>query len=632
MAIADEKSQRRHRDFPLLYDRSGLLRCMMHQAPERTLFFRLSTLQPLRPGRVNRALDIQPWQVLERYGFDEAERQPAFANLDPVTFAERIVFTSKKMLRKDRTHARIVWLRDSRGEWRQMAVIAENRAEKHLVMHQFADLVREIGCDAFMEVGEMWTGEAEKFWTQHSPDLEKYTGRGEALVVQLATRDGLERSYSTPFSRGKDGGIKLGETDQVDLVRTYHLTPIRLVWADQRRSSEGSRVKVAVWEPDALELCPCGGDQPFGVCCKPELASADLGNIEIRALLQSGQIAEAEKIARARVARYAIWIRQHTALSINADRDFAQHLIPVDAHALEHELNQLEDCILAGGNTDLMLFTYRRLQEILGVPALARRMVSLAARWLIRTGSLEEGLLELDGLGEITRCRDWLALTLAAQHGGYTDEHQTVLLEKAVEAALESIERSLALRTLAYHHLFSSRPRASLDAISALMSDPKADEQILHSVKALRWHISNKRDDLDDALIGMHHAQSPADRIRYMSWLMDRNHISEALELASPLLEEKNKTAMLLATECYLRQSNPVSASELFDKIDVAELSTQEFVLGHAHVQALLVLDGNREDLRPRALRDLEFLREGNAETMPAIVSLLGALRGQGPR
>jgi hypothetical protein len=233
MALSDESCQKRHRDFPLLYDRSGLLRCMMHQATERTLFFRLSTLQRLKPARVNRALDIQPWQVLERYGFDEAERQPAFADLDPVTFAERVLFTSRKMLRKDRTHARIVWLRDSGGEWRQMTVIAENRAEKHLVMHQFADLVREVGCDAFIEVGEMWTGEAERFRTQISPDLEKYPGRGEALVVQLATRDGLERSYSTPFSRGKDGGIKLGDTDQLDIVRTYHLTPIRRVWADQ---------------------------------------------------------------------------------------------------------------------------------------------------------------------------------------------------------------------------------------------------------------------------------------------------------------------------------------------------------------------------------------------------------------
>jgi hypothetical protein len=387
-------------------------------------------------------------------------------------------------------------------------------------------------------------------------------------------------------------------------------------------------MRVAVWEPDTLELCPCGSDQAFGICCKPQLEdSTNLGNIDIRVLLQSAQTAKAEKIARARVARYAIWIRQHTARSINADRDFAQHLIPVDAHALEHELNLLEECVLAGGNTESMLFTYRRLQEILGVPALARRMVSFAARWLIRTGSLEEGLLELDSLGEITRCRDWLALTLAAQHGGYTDEQQTELFEKAVDAALESIERSLALRTLAYHHLFSNRPLASLEAISKLMSDPKADEQVLHGVKALRWYVTNKKEDLGDALIGMKHAQSPEDRIRYISWLMDRNLVSDALELAFPLLSEENKIAMLLATECLLRQSNSVSASQLFEKIDVATLMTRELILGHAHVQALLVLDGNRDDLRQRAIRDLEVLREGNPETVPAIASLLDALR-----
>jgi hypothetical protein len=110
-------------------------------------------------------------------------------------------------------------------------------------------------------------------------------------------------------------------------------------------------------------------------------------------------------------------------------------------------------------------------------------MVSFAARWLIRNGNLEEGLLQLDGLGEITRSRDWLALNLAAEHGGYSDKQQTELLEKAVEAALESVERSLALRTLAYHHFFSRRPLASLNGISTLISDPKAGEQTwLHAM------------------------------------------------------------------------------------------------------------------------------------------------------
>src|SRR6185437_4357113 len=232
----------------------------------------------------------------------------------------------------------------------------------------------------FIEVGEMWTAPADSFQGQHNPNLENYPRRGETLAVQLATRDGLERSYSTPFTRGKNGGIKLGETERLDWFRTNHLAPIRRVWTRQRTLPQGSADRVLVWQPDALEFCPCGGEKQFGICCKRHLEEARASDdFSVRALLHSGQVEMAEKIARARVARYAIWIRQHTALSINADRQFAEQIIPIDAHALEHEINLLEECISAAGHADAMFFTYRRLQEILGVPALARRVVSFAA-------------------------------------------------------------------------------------------------------------------------------------------------------------------------------------------------------------------------------------------------------------
>src|SRR5271156_6501701 len=81
---------------------------------------------------------------------------------------------------------------------------------------------------------------------------------------------------------------------------------------------------------------------------------------DVRALLESGQLEKAERIARARVAKYAIWIRQHTALSINADRQFAEMITPIDAHALEHELDLLAESVSASGHAEAMLFTYRR--------------------------------------------------------------------------------------------------------------------------------------------------------------------------------------------------------------------------------------------------------------------------------
>jgi hypothetical protein len=630
MASYDRNSHHVHRDFPLLYDRSGRLHCMFHHTTGRSNFFRLSTLNPLTPGRVDRPLNVDPWQVLERYGFDEPERRQAFEEMDPVAMAERIVYTSKKMLRKDRTHARIVWLRDGLGDWRQISVIAESRAEKHLVMHQLSDLVRDAGCDAFIEVGEMWTAQADSLVGQLNQNLENHPGRGEALAVQLATRDGLERSYSTPFTRGPGGGIKFGEIDQLARFRTNHLAPIRRVWSEHNKPAQDSGVRTVVWQPDVLELCPCGGDKSFGACCKQLLDGTDKENeVDVRTFLRDGQIERAEKIARSRVARYAIWIRQHTARSINADRYYAEWLTPVDAHAIEHEVNLLEEVVSAAGHAEEMLYTYRRLQEIVGVPALARRMVSLAARWLIRAGRTEEGLLELDSLGEISRCKEWLALTLAVEYGEYPDGEQTQLLEKAVEAALESDERALAYRNLAYHHFFANRPRASLETISEYLADATANQDAGQSLKTLRWQITREDSDFDEALAAMKTTEGETELLRYASWLINADHVSEALDLMTPLLEQNLVDAMLLATECHLRMSDPSSASALFGKIETSSLVVPELVHGYAHVQALLVLDGNRNDLRLQAVRDLEALPKDKPGAKEVIGALLHALSAQ---
>jgi hypothetical protein len=86
---------------------------------------------------------------------------------------------------------------------------------------------------------------------------------------------------------------------------------------------------------------------------------------------------------------------------------------------------------------------------------------------------------------------------------------------------------------------------------------------------------------------------------------------------------------MLLATECHLRMSDPSSASALFGKIETSSLVVPELVHGYAHVQALLVLDGNRNDLRLQAVRDLEALPKDKPGAKEVIGALLHALSAQ---
>jgi hypothetical protein len=193
----------------------------------------------------------------------------------------------------------------------------------------------------------------------------------------------------------------------------------------------------------------------------------------------------------------------------------------------------------------------------------------------------------------------------------------------------ESDERTLAYRNLAYHHFFANRPRASLETISAYLADATANQDAGQSLKALRWHVTREDSDFDEALAAMRATGGEGEILRYASWLMNADHVSEALDLMTPFLEGNIVDAMLLATECHLRMSDPSSASELFGKIEASSLVVPQLVHGYAHVQALLVLDGHRNDLRVQAIRDLEALPKEKAGAKEVIEDLLHALSVQ---
>jgi len=151
-----------------------------------------------------------------------------------------------------------------------------------------------------VEVGEMWTASIPIEWLPGFKGAEHARDRGELLSVVVVTREGLIRQYTTPFTRGPFGGLKLGDTEEMKGFHPNYLTPVFRVWQRQQFYKTQDGRDSMVWEPDLLAPCPCGGSKRFGECCKSSLPSADRGHVQDRVLqaISAGDPDLAESIAR----------------------------------------------------------------------------------------------------------------------------------------------------------------------------------------------------------------------------------------------------------------------------------------------------------------------------------------------
>lgn len=272
-----------HTHFRSSYHPAGTLACMALGVENRTHSFELSTGQHLEPVNVIATIASEPKIAAKRYGFGKTDQIAKWQEVDPLLVAERVLHNAKRMLRKDKVILRIVFIRDGQGNWHAAILNASNRTEKHLLMRIVARFIESVGGDAIIDVSEVWTLQLKDAAPRLDLDcIQDAPGRGEALQVLVATREGVLRAYDTPFTRGPFGGIKLGETLQLEKHLPFYLEPVFAVWRRQGivRLPDGKEVR-RLWEPDPLDTCFCGGPRRFADCCKRLLdttvnASADI--------------------------------------------------------------------------------------------------------------------------------------------------------------------------------------------------------------------------------------------------------------------------------------------------------------------------------------------------------------------
>ena len=227
-------AETRHLHFRSTHDRTRSLRCMAAGVEQRIHRFELATSEQLL--EVNRQTKpIDPAVVLARYQFQKEGVNANWHSADPLLAAEKILYIAKRMLVRDKAHRRILFIRDGKANWRIVGIDANNRAEKNLLMQMAARFVERIGSDALIDVGEAWVMSPEAAKKLASPDeIQRVPGRKELLQVSVVSRDGLIRTYLTPFRRGPFGGIRLGDTQEsADIRNCYYLEPVFAVWRTQ---------------------------------------------------------------------------------------------------------------------------------------------------------------------------------------------------------------------------------------------------------------------------------------------------------------------------------------------------------------------------------------------------------------
>jgi len=608
-----------HPDFRSTHHRTGTLECMAAGPEKRTEVFKFSTGEEL--GSAETTVSYQHFELMgaaERYGLDDTNQVTAWEKLDPIRFADKVLYIAKRMLSRDKYHQRMMFIRDGKGEWHIKVLLAKDRTEKHFLMRSVAQFVESKSCDAIIEVGEAWIAPAKSVPDLDASKIADAKGRREVLLVTVITRDGILRSYMTPFTRGPLGGIKFEDTNQSDdKFAFYYFEPIFDVWRRQRsiRLPDG-RERFRVWEPDSLDICFCGGPKRFGECCRGQLP-LKASPREIRNMLKepcnADEFQRAENLARAALAQYVIWVKQHTAVTMHVAEDLYQQLVNIDVLALESHVDMLEECLEANNHGEMFVPQLRHLATTIGVPKLSMRLVALAGRWLMKNGKIEEAILELDSLGDlenidVTKLEDTLALLMIADICDLSIERKEQMLRRALDVAASEEETWQVKLELVKHMWGLGKGGEALIMLDSVIeeSSKSGGSGELYEALLLRWRITKTDKDFQ-AFNAAIESDSRVSRRRYAAALIDEGLYLEAEKL---LLDEINKgdlVAKLLGVDARLRGGSIDSARDLFLTIEQDQIE-QQLRYFHAVIAAQLALCCNDEKIRRLAVKSIHNL------------------------
>lgn len=120
--------------------------------------------------------------------------------------------------------------------------------------------------------------------------------------------------------------------------------------------------------------------------------------------------------------------------------------------------------------------------------------------------------------------------------------------------------------------------------------------------------------------------ESEEDRLANAAFLISHGKQEAGLDLLEPLLKEKNVIAVLLVVECEISCDKCTSAAERLLSSETYAQGDIDVRSGFAFLQARLVLECKREDLRQSAITRLQDVL--SVKPNPALAELLESLQG----
>jgi hypothetical protein len=561
-----------HSDFRSAYHLTDTLECMAMGHEVRTQRIKLATGQhyevvtesaPISNDDLNNAPG--------RYKLNRDHYATAWQSSDPIIIAEDILARAKQILQVDKYHSRMMFIRGGDGNWHQTVLNATDRTEKHILMRVAASFVERVGADVLIEVSESWMLPSIAFHELEVHEVQNAPSRMEVLQVLIVTREGIRRTYITPFVREVSGEIKLKDTEILDGTKSLHyLAPVFEVWKRQwtRTLADGRRMR-RVWEPDSLDSCFCGSTKRFIECCKPMMVrvrASDSIKEDIQTALENGDISSAEQLARASLAQYVIWIRQHTAPTRTVAEPLHRELVDIDVLALQGHLTLLAETLSANKHSDLFVPTLERLTAIVGVPEISVRLVTLAAESLAEAGDISGAAAKLKARGKLDQVNDAMTLQLATKLIELPQDEIERLLRRAIHVACCEFDRLSSRLELTKHLIRYGDTESALREVDLTIADTSADaanRSMFAEALSLRWKITQEDEDFRKAKTVLQSLDLKQHWEALARLLIDHGDYDEALDVLAKGLEVGDEIAHLLAVDVHLRLGQTALARNL---------------------------------------------------------------------
>ncbi|HLA09562.1 MAG TPA: hypothetical protein VJ023_03030 [Pyrinomonadaceae bacterium] len=621
-----------HPDFRSTYHLTGTLECMSIGREVRTQRIKLASGQPYEV--VTKSTHVSENDLKnapKKYKLEKKHHAVLWQSSDPIIVAENILARAKQILKTDKYHSRIMFIRDGNGDWHQTVVNAADRTEKHILMRVAASFVERVGADVLIEVSESWMLPSAASRELDDYEIQDAPSRIEVLQVLVVSREGIRRNYVTRFVREASDEIKFEETEKMDATSLHYLAPVFEVWKRQwtRTLDDGSRVR-RVWEPDPLDACFCGGTRRFIECCKPmmeRVRASDSIHEDVQKALLNGDSSTAEQLARASLAQYIIWIRQHTAPTRTVAEPFHRYMVGIDVLALQAHVRLLEETLRANKNFDLFIPVLERLSETVSVPELSVRLVTIAAEALAELGDIAGAKNKLMGLGKLAQVNDARTLQLATKLFNFPPDEVARLLRQAVKVSCCEFDTLSSRLDLARHLLGCGDTESARREVDLAIADASADaanRSMLADALSLRWEITQDDEDFRNAKTALE-ALDPEQRWETLARLLiDHGDYEEAKVALTKGPDVGDTIAHLLGVDLRLRSGETDSARELFCALS-ADSIRSDLLYPYAYTMGLVALACGDPALKIEAESRLRAVVQETPALEPA-KTLLAAL------